>query len=111
MAGCAADRPLKRIVERSRCAAEKAHIIVYDSQCPIPGIAKKRRYIMKKAETNRFNDLYQRHLRTLKLQGKSHKPWRPTRWLCAGSWIVAALKHYESGSGGSAYFYVIDAIN
>lgn len=28
---------------------------------------------MKKAETNRFNQLYQRHLRLLKLQGKSQK--------------------------------------
>ena len=28
---------------------------------------------MKKAETNRFNELYQRHLRSLKLQGKSQK--------------------------------------
>ena len=28
---------------------------------------------MKKAETNRFNDLYQSHLRSLKLQGKSQK--------------------------------------
>jgi len=28
---------------------------------------------MKKAETNRFNELYQRHLRFLKLQGKSQK--------------------------------------
>jgi integrase len=28
---------------------------------------------MNKAETNRFNDLYQRHLRLLKLQGKSQK--------------------------------------
>jgi hypothetical protein len=28
---------------------------------------------MKKAETNRFNELYQRHLRTLKLQGKNQK--------------------------------------
>jgi len=28
---------------------------------------------MKKAETNRFNKLYQRHLRLLKLQGKSQK--------------------------------------
>lgn len=28
---------------------------------------------MKVAETNRFNELYQRHLRSLKLQGKSQK--------------------------------------
>jgi integrase/recombinase XerD len=28
---------------------------------------------MKKSETNRFNQLYQRHLRLLKLQGKSLK--------------------------------------
>jgi integrase/recombinase XerD len=28
---------------------------------------------MEKAETNRFNELYQRHLRSLKLQGKSQK--------------------------------------
>jgi len=28
---------------------------------------------MKKAETNRFNELYQRHMRFLKLQGKSQK--------------------------------------
>jgi len=28
---------------------------------------------MKKAETNRFNELYQSHLRSLKLQGKSQK--------------------------------------
>ncbi len=28
---------------------------------------------MKKAETNRFNELYQRHLRLLKLQGKAQK--------------------------------------
>jgi integrase/recombinase XerD len=28
---------------------------------------------MKKTETNRFNELYQRHLRSLKLQGKSQK--------------------------------------
>ncbi len=28
---------------------------------------------MKKAEANRFNELYQRHLRSLKLQGKSQK--------------------------------------
>ena len=26
---------------------------------------------MEKAEANRFNELYQRHLRSLKLQGKS----------------------------------------
>ena len=28
---------------------------------------------MKKAETNRFNELYQSNLRCLKLQGKSQK--------------------------------------
>src|SRR6056297_1408204 len=28
---------------------------------------------MKKSETNRFNELYQRHVRMLKLQGKSQK--------------------------------------
>ena len=28
---------------------------------------------MNQAETNRFNELYQRHLRLLKLQGKSKK--------------------------------------
>jgi len=28
---------------------------------------------MNKAETNRFNEHYQRHLRLLKLQGKSQK--------------------------------------
>ena len=28
---------------------------------------------MDQAETNRFNELYQRHLRLLKLQGKSQK--------------------------------------
>ena len=28
---------------------------------------------MNKAETNRFNELYQRHQRLLKLQGKSQK--------------------------------------
>jgi len=33
----------------------------------------KGRYTMKKAETNRFNELYQRRLRSLKLQGKSQK--------------------------------------
>jgi len=40
---------------------------------------------MNQAETNRFNDLYQRHLRLLKLQGKSKKPLMPTLGLCAGS--------------------------
>jgi integrase len=30
-------------------------------------------YIMKKSEVNRFNKLYERHLRLLKLQGKSQK--------------------------------------
>jgi len=28
---------------------------------------------MNQVETNRFNELYQRHLRMLKLQGKSQK--------------------------------------
>ena len=33
---------------------------------------------MNKAETNRFNELYQRHLLLLKLQGKPKKPLMPT---------------------------------
>jgi integrase/recombinase XerD len=37
------------------------------------GHFKKGRYKMKKAETKRFNELYQRHQRLLKLQGKSQK--------------------------------------
>jgi hypothetical protein len=40
---------------------------------------------MKKAETNRFNELYQRHLRSLKLQGKSQKLLKPMRARCAES--------------------------
>jgi integrase len=41
--------------------------------CPIQGIYKKGVYTMKPKEVNRFKKLYQRHLRLLKLQGKSPK--------------------------------------
>ena len=49
--------------------------LVYNSRnCSIPGIKKKQgRYTMNKAETDRFHELYQRHLRLLKLQAKSQK--------------------------------------
>ena len=40
---------------------------------------------MNQAETNRFNELYQRHLRLLKLQGKSKRPLMPTHALCVAS--------------------------
>ena len=62
-------------VGRSRCAAEKKFISVYNSQyCPISGDNKLHWEVYRgKAETNRFNKLYQRHLRLLKLQGKSQK--------------------------------------
>ena len=33
---------------------------------------------MNKTDVNRFNELYQRHLRSLKFQGKSQKPLNPT---------------------------------
>jgi len=47
-------------------------------QCITPLIAQfraffKKEYTMKQAEAHRFNELYQRHLRLLKLQGKSQK--------------------------------------
>jgi integrase len=70
----AGNNPLHCLVERSRYAAEKKSKIVYSSYtCPIQGIYKKGVYIMKQTEVNRFNKLYQRHLRLLKLQGKSQK--------------------------------------
>lgn len=66
--------PLQRFVERSRYAAEKNLELVYNShRCPIPGAIKRREYTMNQAETNLFDELYQRHLRLLKLQGKSQK--------------------------------------
>jgi hypothetical protein len=43
---------------------------------------------MKSTEANRFKKLYQRHLRLLKLQGKSQKPLTPIPELSAGSGII-----------------------
>jgi hypothetical protein len=43
-------------------------------RCPIPGTIKnKGKYTMDQAETIRFDELCQRHLRLLKLQGESQK--------------------------------------
>lgn len=41
--------------------------------CPIPGTYKKGVYTIKATEVNRFNNLYERHLKLLKLQGKAQK--------------------------------------
>jgi len=60
------------IVERSRYAAEKTKIVYTFFICPIPGTYKKE-YTMEQTEVNRFNKLYERHLRLLKLQGKAQK--------------------------------------
>ena len=48
------------------------------NQCITPIVAQfralfEKEYTMNKTETNRFNKLYQRHLRLLRLQGKSQK--------------------------------------
>jgi integrase/recombinase XerD len=40
---------------------------------PNPGPFIEKEYTMNKAKTNRFNELYERHLRLLKLQGKAQK--------------------------------------
>jgi len=48
------------------------------NQCITPGVAQfrapsKQREVYHESKTNRFNELYQQHLRLLKLQGKSQK--------------------------------------
>jgi integrase/recombinase XerD len=40
---------------------------------PNPGQFIEKEYTMNKTETDRFNKLYERHLRLLKLDGKSQK--------------------------------------
>jgi hypothetical protein len=66
--------PLQQVVGRSRYAAGKNLKIVYNSlRCPFRAPSNKGKYSMNPVETNRFNELYQRHLRLLKLQGKSQK--------------------------------------
>jgi hypothetical protein len=59
------------IVERSRYAAEKAKSSVNSSKCSMPDTYNKKEYTMKSSEVKRFADLYERHLKLLKLQGKS----------------------------------------
>lgn len=64
-------RRLQRMVERSRYAAEKGST-VYAYGTPDGGGYREER-AMHADEQNRFNDLYQHHLRALKLQGLSAK--------------------------------------
>jgi len=65
---------LNNLLDEAAIAAEKN-----SNQGITPIIAHFRapsnigRYTMNPVETNRFNELYQRHLRLLKLQGKSQK--------------------------------------
>jgi hypothetical protein len=45
---------------------------VYNSSlCPIPDTCNKKEYTIKSSEVKRFASLYERHLKLLKLQGKS----------------------------------------
>ena len=61
------------IVGRSRYAAEKKIKIVYTPSSVQFRAHIKKEYTMDPTEETRFNELYQRHLRLLKLQGKSQK--------------------------------------
>ena len=65
--------PVERLVGRSRSATEKTKIVYNSYPCPISDTIFKKEYIMKKLEVNRFNKLYELHLRSLKLQGKAQK--------------------------------------
>ena len=63
-----------QLLNEAAIAAEKTPEIVYTLfNCPIQGSYKKGVYTMKPVEVNRFNKLYEHHLRLLKLQGKSQK--------------------------------------
>jgi hypothetical protein len=46
---------------------------VYSCNCLIPGSYNQKEYTMTPAEVKRFEILYDRHLKLLKLQGKSEK--------------------------------------
>ncbi len=61
------------MVGRSRYAAEKKTKIGYTPLSVQFRAHIRKEYTMDQEETNRFNELYQRHLRLLKLQGKSDK--------------------------------------
>jgi integrase/recombinase XerD len=51
---------------------QKKQKTVYNSSwCSIPGTYNKKEYTMKPSEVKRFAGLYKRHLKLLKLQGKS----------------------------------------
>jgi len=61
------------LLDEAATRQKKNEKIVYNSNtCPISGIFKKE-YTMNPTEAKRFNEFYQRHLRLLKLQGKSQK--------------------------------------
>jgi integrase/recombinase XerD len=53
-------------------ARQKKQKVVYNSlKFPIPEAYNKKEYTMKSSEVKRFASLYERHLKLLKLQGKS----------------------------------------
>jgi integrase/recombinase XerD len=66
-------RLVKRLVGRSRYAAEKKIKIGYTPLSVQFRALIKKEYAMIPTESKRFKKLYQRHLRLLKLQGKSKK--------------------------------------
>jgi hypothetical protein len=61
------------VVGRSRYAAEKKIKIGYTLSSAQFRAHIRKEYTMDPTEETRFNELYQRHLGLLKLQGKSHK--------------------------------------
>jgi len=64
---------VQRFVGRSRYAAEKKIKIGYTPSSAQFRALIKKEYAMIPTESKRFKKLYQRHLRLLKLQGKSQK--------------------------------------
>jgi len=65
--------PHQGLVGRSRYAAEKANMVYNSYTHPMSGRVKQKEYTMNQSEAKRFDKLYQRHLKTLKLQGKAQK--------------------------------------
>jgi hypothetical protein len=64
---------LIRWLDEAAMRQKKQKIVYNSSSCLIPNTYNKKEYTMKSAEVKRFDTLYQRHLKLLKLQGKALK--------------------------------------
>ena len=62
---------LTRLLNEATMRQKKQKAVYNSSKCSMPDTYNKKEYTMKSSEVKRFADLYERHLKLLKLQGKS----------------------------------------